>query len=222
MPIFPILGDRIAKSATLAKQTWTSTTCGILLALAGGAAAQTYDLPARYDRTGPDQNVFIEPDRTTAIIATLPAGQSTLEVISFSSDQQWAQINQGVGTGWIPSADLTRLAAPLDQGLPIRCYGVEPFWGVHLPAPFFAEFERPEHPELPFQITGTADQMGPGGRTRLWTFAGATANASLLVRHELCTDGMSDRTFAMSAAFTLVERTGAASLRLGCCNLTAP
>lgn len=143
-------------------------------------------------------------------------------MIARSADGAWGQIAHGEGDGWLPMAGLSRQPSPQDQSLPLRCYGVEPFWGVHLPTPFFAEFEQPEHPEMPLQITGTDSRPGADGPVRLWTFAGETATASLLVRHEMCSDGMSDRPFGLSAAFTMIESTGAVHLRLGCCALTGP
>lgn len=195
-----------------------------LLGLFGSGAvfAQASDLPARYDVTGQALVLRSAPLADAERLGELPPTRTGVQIVAISEDGKWAQTPYGDGAGWILLSGLARQSAPKDQGLPLRCYGVEPFWGLHLPTPFFAEFERPEHRELPFQITGTADQIAPGGRTRLWTFTGESTSASLLVRHEACGDGMSDRPFGLSAAFTLIEATGAVHLRLGCCSLTNP
>lgn len=189
---------------------------------AGAAFAGADDFPARFDVIGPAADIRAAPQAAAPVLGQRGGDDRGVQVITASEDGAWAQIAYGDGAGWVPMDRLARQNAPSDQSLPLRCYGVEPFWGLHLPAPFFAEFERPEHPEIPFQVTGTDDQLGPGGRTRLWTFMGDTASASLLMRHEACTDGMSDRPFGLSAAFTLIENTGAVHLRLGCCSLTNP
>lgn len=195
----------------------------VVAAMAGsGGAAMPADLPARHDAAGPGELVLrAAPDARADALTRFGADWTGIEITEFTPDGAWAATNYGQGRAWIAAERLTRQPDPAAQGLPLRCFGMAPFWGLHLPAPFFAEFERPERPELPFQITGTAEATGPGGRARLWTLAGTDrSRASLVMRFEACSDGLTDRGYGLSATFVLTEPTGAVHLMLGCCSLT--
>ncbi|MBE3638955.1 hypothetical protein [Mangrovicoccus algicola] len=202
----------------------TKTLCVFLLALASAfifpPARAEGRLPARH-RLAAETVLRAAPDAAAPEAGLAQAGKD-LEILGFSEDGLWAEAGRGAGVAWLPAAGLTRLQPPADEGLPMRCYGTEPFWGLNMPSAFFAEFERPEHPEAPLQITGSDAATGPGGHTRLWTFVGEELRGHLAVRNEACSDGMSDRHFGLSAVLSLAETAGAVHLRLGCCALSAP
>ena len=189
--------------------------------LTGSARAES--LPARYDIVAPRPVMLRHsPDPGGAPTGQSVQGPAAVEVTALSVDRNWARINLGDGAAWMPKGALRRWPAPRDEGLPMRCYGTAPFWGLHLASAFFAEIEAPEHPDLPLQITGAARAEGALPRTRLWTLSGAGLRATLTVRDETCTDGISDRIFGFSATLARMENTGAVALRLGCCSLTGP
>lgn len=192
-----------------------------LAAAAVTCAAAADPLPARHDGTGTEPLVMRTlPDPDSTEITRFAADRTGIEVTALSPDGLWGQVNYGDTAGWLKMTRLIRQPGPEARGLPMRCYGTEPFWGLHLPTPFFAEYERPEHPETPLQIAGTAEATGPGGFVRLWSFAGEGLRAQLVLREESCSDGMSDRAYGLSAALILSESAGAVHLRLGCCSLT--
>ncbi|WP_138466234.1 hypothetical protein [Poseidonocella sp. HB161398] len=194
-----------------------------LLALApalapGLAAAAEGGLPARYRTLAPAE-LRAAPDAGAEETAALEEGR-ILEILAFSDDGAWALTGRGEGAAWLPLAGLERLGGAAAEGLPMRCYGTEPFWGLNLPSAFFGEFERPEHPETPLQLTGSDETLAASGRARLWTFVGDELRGHLVVRNEVCSDGMSDRPFGLSATLSLAETAGAVHLLLGCCSLT--
>ncbi len=194
------------------------TLLAFALALAPGlAAAETGRLPARYQLAG-DAVLRAAPDDAAPETGTAAAG-SVVEILSFSRDGGWAETARGEGAAWLATEGLTRIEGPRAEGLPLRCYGTEPFWGLNMPSAFFAEFERPEHPEAPLQVTGS--DSAAAGAVRLWTFVGDGLRGHLAVRNEACSDVMSDRPFGLSATLSMAETAGAVHLRLGCCSLTA-
>ncbi|WP_108258338.1 COG3650 family protein [Mangrovicoccus ximenensis] len=194
------------------------TSIALALVLAPGlAAAETGPLPARYDVTE-DAALHAAPDAASPETGSAGAGKR-LEILGFSEDGAWAQTGRGEGAAWLPTGKLARVEGTAD-GLPLRCHGTEPFWGLNLASAFFAEYERPEHPEEPLQVTGRDDALAYSGRARLWTFVGDGMRGHLVVRNEACSDGMSDRPYGFSATLSLAETAGAVHLRLGCCTLT--
>ncbi|WP_172327785.1 hypothetical protein [Mangrovicoccus sp. HB161399] len=195
----------------------TKTSLMLAMALAPGlAAAGSERLPARYDVTG-DAVLQAAPDAGSARIGTAAAG-TVLEILAFSDDGAWAETGRGEGAAWLPAAQLSRVEGARAEGLPLRCYGTEPFWGLNMASAFFAEFEQPEHPETPLQITGRDEAAA--GLARLWTFVGDGMRGHLVIRNEACSDNMSDRPFGLSATLSLAETAGAVHLRLGCCSLS--
>lgn len=192
------------------------------LTCAGAALASDGTLPARFDSAETPLAIRAAPAPDAAVLGHLQPGAQGVQVIARSADGAWGQIAHGEGDGWLPMAGLSRQPSPPGSKPATALLWGGAVLGRASADPFFAEFEQPEHPEMPLQITGTDSRPGADGPVRLWTFAGETATASLLVRHEMCSDGMSDRPFGLSAAFTMIESTGAVHLRLGCCALTGP
>lgn len=192
------------------------------LTCAGAALASDGTLPARFDSAETPLAIRAAPAPDAAVLGHLQPGAQGVQVIARSADGAWGQIAHGEGDGW---------AAHGRAQPPTVATGSKPatalLWGGAVLGrasadPLFRRVRTAEHPEMPLQITGTDSRPGADGPVRLWTFAGETATASLLVRHEMCSDGMSDRPFGLSAAFTMIESTGAVHLRLGCCALTGP
>lgn len=192
---------------------------------AAPAQAIVTDFPALYNVAGVASddvlNVRDAPASSAAIVATLPATRTGLEVLGPSDDGAWMRVGLGEISGWV-SARFLEAQTPRAHGslpIPMRCYGTEPFWGLNFPAGDFAEFERLPEPEAQFRI---ADQATPlGGKTGeiAARLTGENAAGTVVLRREYCSDEMSDRDFGLSVLF-LLERGDASVLHAGCCSLT--
>ncbi|MGB0904857.1 MAG: SH3 domain-containing protein, partial [Mangrovicoccus sp.] len=139
------------------------------------------DFPARYDVTtnnGRGYELRAAPDASAPAIGQIPDDRQGLQVVRLSEGGDWGLVTYGERSAWVAMAHLTRQPAPQATALPMRCYGTEPFWGLNFPTGFFAEFERPEHPEEPFQIAGMAESTGSQGRIKAWSFISDASRAT--------------------------------------------
>lgn len=193
--------------------------------IAAPAQAITTDFPALYNVAGVATddvlNVRDAPAPSAAIIATLPATRTGLEVLGPSDDGTWMRVGLGEVSGWV-NARFLEAQPPRASGslpIPMRCYGTEPFWGLNFPAGDFAEFERMPEPETPFRIAYQATPLGGKTGEVAARLTSEDATGTVVLRREYCSDGMSDRDFGLSVLF-LLERGDASVLHAGCCSLT--
>ena len=191
------------------------------------AAAQPF--PALYDVTGVDSddvlNIRAYSDPEALKIGELAPDAQGVEVTGLDISGRWGQINSGEGTGWVAMRFLTRVEAPgWHLGTqPLHCFGTEPFWALTLdPAARAMTFQEVDTPAATAPITqlltaaaGFPAELHARGGTGLVRWASLTA--------KLCSDGMSDRLFGVSARVVLTREgddpmipSGALS---GCCSL---
>ncbi len=111
-----------------------------------------------------------------------------------------------------PAAEPATMLAGVDLGRPVRALGTEPFWSVELTGTemVYTSPEPPEHraPQPEPVIQGTTATL----ESR--TTAGLTFSITLVATE--CSDGMSDRTYPLTA----MVRIGETSLS-GCAASTA-
>lgn len=211
---------------------WISTSllkrfafCATLFLTAVSLEAQEARFPALYDVTGVAENDVLnlrqEPNSQAKVLGSVAPDRRNLQVLEFSSDGTWAHISMSETTGW---ANLHYLKAqparPIDQlPTPMRCFGTEPFWGLHIPTSDLAEFEQLPQPERPFEV---AFQGGAVGGTT--TDVGAIlqdghGQATLVLRREMCSDGMSDSGYGLSIRLLITDPKDT-QMYAGCCSLT--
>jgi uncharacterized membrane protein len=178
-------------------------------------------LPALYavtDVASSDSlNIRAAPDAKARIIGTLPSNARKIEVVARSLAGQWAQINTGERTGWVSLHYLRPDPAPRTAlGLPagLSCFGTEPFWTVTFSDAPKLTFSTPEG-SAEYAITSLSPQAGAinlaaGGLRLVWNDNDTPVTAHILPG--LCSDGMSDRAYALH----YVDDRGA---RRGCCSL---
>ncbi len=195
--------------------------CAIVMAT-GVAAAE---FPALFRVTGVAAddvlNVRSEPNARAGIVFELPPDRDDLEVLWMSDDGKWARVGLGEVSGWV-SARFIEAQDPSDPRslpVPMRCVGVEPFWGLHIPTTDFAEYEMLPEPERAFEIVhqGAADGRGPS-ELSAW-LEGEDSQGALLVERAACSDGMSDRDYALRARFVL-RTTQQTVFHVGCCYIS--
>lgn len=160
-------------------------------------------------------NIRREPNTSSDKIGEL--GPYTLNVEVLYDVDGWGQVPTGEGWGWVSMAYLEPNPWPANEApRPLICSGTEPFWT-------FAMYPRGA------TYNALADERGPQPQTILSeTVAkngfliraqeGPTLIRTLLVDGRMCSDGMSDRPFGMSASL-FTEAPDGNYVQTGCCTL---
>jgi uncharacterized membrane protein len=182
------------------------------------AGAQTF--PASYSVTGVAAddalNIRAEPSAEAEILGEIGPYALNIEVIELSDDGKWGKIGLPEGNGWVSMAFLDPIP-PVDPNLvqrPLSCFGTEPFWSVSL-YPRGAEYNSPDTGIVPLTVTheAVADQGA-----LIVLEEGPTLNRTLIVRREMCSDGMSDRIYGFATRMFTEAPDGNSALS-GCCTL---
>jgi uncharacterized membrane protein len=191
--------------------------CAALL-LPAVASAQVF--PASYSvmGVGPSDTLNIRqaPSTTADIIGEIGPYAVNIEVLALSPDGRWGQIGVPEGNCWVSMAFLDRFEPedPFVVQRPLSCIGTEPFWSVSL-YPGGAEYNSPDTGAVPLRVTHEA--VADRGML-IQLEEGPTLNRTLIVAREICTDGMSDRTFGFSTRM-FSEAPDGNSMLHGCCTL---
>ena len=195
--------------------------CAVMMAT--GVAAAEFPALFRVSGVASDDvlNVRSEPDPRAGIVFELPYDRDDLEVLWLSEDGTWARVGLGEISGWVSTRFIEAQAAPDPRTLPgpMRGVGVEPFWGLHIPTADFAEYEMLPELEQAFEIVhqGVADGRGPD-ELSAW-FEGKESEGVLFLEREACTDGMSDRDYALRGRFILRSEQQTV-FHTGCCYIS--
>lgn len=200
------------------------TALALVLLLLAGAAAAAPALPALHDvagvAAGDVLNVRAAPTTDAPVIATLASDATGIEVVAVDPTGRWGQVNAGEGAGW---AALRYLAAQPGQWEPGRlpqslaCFGTEPFWNVRI-RDGTAAFEMPEVARPLDRITAL-DTGIPADPRRALLLAGPTTRITATIAPEACSDGMSDRAFALATMLVIEEDAAVPMLLTGCCSI---
>ncbi|KPP89141.1 MAG: Bacterial SH3 domain [Rhodobacteraceae bacterium HLUCCA08] len=195
----------------------------IAFTLLAGAAQATIDAwPALHDVTGVAAddvlNIRAEPNAAAPIIGTFAHDATDVEVIRDNA-AGWGLVNVGERTGWVSLAYLRRHPNQF-QGYvpPIRtCFGTEPFWSLHLTGEDL-RFDRLG--EAPVTLPDYRMHQ-PMSRFENIMIEAGTGDARIVgaLRHEFCSDGMSDGEYGLSLTFLRGSGDGAEAFS-GCCTLS--
>ena len=186
------------------------------------APAAAQDDPRLYDVTGvaPDDvlNIREAPSPSAPVIATLPADATGIEVTARTATRRWGRVNTAEAAGWVSLRYLTARGRSIDNyNLPVglQCSGTEPFWSLTnrdgtLLYTDISGAERVLTVDIA-QDTGIGDDL-----RRMVRLTGPEGAATAYLHPEQCSDGMSDRLYALSLAFMAGPD---APLLSGCCSL---
>lgn len=195
------------------------TALALTLALAGPAfATQEYILPTLFDVSGVASddvlNIRAEPNAKAAIIGTLAPDAQRIEVVE--ERRGWARVNTGEASGWVSARYLAYRVDVWEPGeLPpaFRCLGTEPFWDAKVEGGELV-LRRPEDQAGDRQaVQAVLDR----GVFRDPSRVVVARDMTLFAHPQICSDGMSDRLFGLSA--TLVMHGDQPSLLSGCCTI---
>lgn len=196
----------------------------LALALVSGPALATpeYLLPTLFDVTGVSAddslNIRERPDAGAPIIGTLPPDARGVEVVAERSG--WAQVNTAERSGWVNARYLAYQTGTWEPGsLPpaLTCAGTEPFWSLRQ----VGEALVYETPEGARQLQRRA-VMDQGFRSPVrGIIAGDDAGRlTVAIQPAQCSDGMSDRSYGLSAMLIFDGAGQASSMQTGCCRIS--
>jgi uncharacterized membrane protein len=166
---------------------------------------------------GDGLNMRARPDARSAIVQTIPADATGIALTGRTAGG-WAEATFRRKRGWV-NARFLGLGSPGQYQLPahLDCSGTEPFWSVAVtPGQARADMMFAERRYV-FRINRVQSAMN---RTDIMLVGGArkAGQMSLVVRHESCSDGMSDNNYPYSAVALL----SGLDMVAGCCRPAFP
>jgi len=180
-------------------------------------ATPEYTLPTLFDvaRVAPNDvlNIRAEPNANSEIIGTLPYNDKNIEVVE--ETRGWARVNKGESTGWVSSRYLDyRTDVWTDGALPQgwKCYGTEPFWTASV-KDGSVNFSTPDAGTTVHPIKAVLSTGAFRDPTRAVVAEGMTISST----PQMCSDGMSDRSFGLRAQ--LIMQGNSPRLLSGCCSI---
>ncbi|MGF1447056.1 MAG: SH3 domain-containing protein [Pikeienuella sp.] len=205
-----------------------AATVGVFLwLLLGLSAAVGQELPVqsapsyhRVSGVAPQDvlNIRSAPSADAPIIGALAPFAAPVEVVV--SHAGWGRVTQGEQGGWVSMRYLAPIEMPefgasgLPQGL--VCAGTEPFWSLELGANGARMSELGGTTGV-FQILDAEQAEGRPDPAALW-LGGPAGPALAQLTRRYCTDTMTDRIYAYTAALAL-ETAAGRRLLAGCCRV---
>lgn len=194
---------------------------GVLWAAFLATASAADQFPALHDVTGVATNdvlnVRAQPNAGSNKLGALGPGQRNVEVVGTDATGRWGLVNVGETSGWAALRYLRRQAG--DPGYIIAasltCFGTEPFWSLRLKQGQSGKFSTPSQVD-PLTEAGF---LIPGANRPDRFFVGLGTTSMAILRREICSDGMSDRTFGI--AIDLLSNRGDTMLYSGCCSIAS-
>lgn len=192
----------------------------LLLLAPSAALADTLVLPELFSVTGVETgdvlNIRQAPDADAAIIGTVSPTITDIEVVELSENGDWAWINGGESGGWVSKRYLQVQTGTWETGkLPatLSCLGTEPFWNIRF-GQGSATLDSPDTEAKSYPIEHVNDRGFGEDRMRAVQAGALTA----VIVPQQCSDGMSDRSYALQAIISLRE--GDRPMLAGCCSIS--
>lgn len=192
----------------------------LALGPATAGAQSAPQLPELYAVTGVGPgdvlNIRERADASGPIIGTLPRDARGVEVVGRAGN--WLEVNAGERSGWVNGLFMAVQGDSWtrdDQPLPptLRCLGTEPFWSLDQQDGAMI-LDEVAHGTARFQVEQVTRSMNlTVARTAL------APGLVAAITPEACSDGMSDRSYALSATLIVGQVPNARQLN-GCCTLT--
>ena len=199
---------------------------GLALAVPAAAMADDY-LPNLFDVTVVEAwdtlNVRAAPDGQAKVIGTIPATSKGVELLARDPSGKWGKVNLGESTGWVALRFLKAQPSawkPAALPLTLQCSGTEPFWSVKTVDKGLV-FSTPDQPERKLSLRKVMDRGIEGNPTRGVIAADDKGRLTAVMQPEQCSDGMSDRSYALAVTVILDGQEQASQMLTGCCSIAA-
>jgi uncharacterized membrane protein len=163
-------------------------------------------------RPGDFLNMRAQPNPTAPIVATIPHDATGIALTGRRANGGWVEATFQRRRGWVNGHFLGLASGRYEIPAYLDCTGTEPFWSISLsPGYARADLMFAERRYL-FRVTRFQQVMN---RTDIAHIKGSArgANMSLIIRHETCSDGMSDTRYPYSA----VALISGVNTIAGCC-----
>jgi uncharacterized membrane protein len=169
-------------------------------------------------RPGDTLNVRTQPNPQAPVVQTIPFNGKGITLTGHTAQGGWVRVTYNRKSGWVNSrylgyGDTGRYQLPANM----ECVGTEPFWGISLtPGNARADMNFAER-RYSIRLTRAQQAMN---RSDIWLLRGASrpGEMSLIIRHETCSDGMSDNRYPFSA----IAMISGLDMVAGCCRVGAP
>ena len=168
-------------------------------------------------RAGDALNMRAQPNPSAPIVLTIPHDASGILLTGRRSAGDWVEVTYQRRRGWVNARFLGLASGRYEIPAYLDCNGTEPFWSISL-SPGYARTDLMfAQRRYLFRITRFQQAMN---RTDIAHIKGASraASMSLIVRHESCSDGMSDTNYPYSA----VALISGINTIAGCCRPAQP
>lgn len=167
-----------------------------LLAATVVAAAVAYSVVNV--RPGDVLNMRAQPNPSAPVVATIPHNATNVLLTGRRGTGDWIEVTYQRRRGWVNANFLGLASGRYEIPAFLDCTGTEPFWSIKLtPGYAHADLMFAERRYL-FRLQRFQQTMN---RTDIFHLRGIArgANMSLIIRHESCSDGMSDTNYPYSA-----------------------
>ena len=190
----------------------------LLLLLPLTATAQ--DLPALFRVSGVASNdvlnIRAKASAQSQFIGFYPPFEEEIEVVEQDVTGRWGRVNTAETSGWVSMRFLTALPPPHHGP---NCFGTEPFWSAQT----LSQYQGRTLSFTPLDgLKDTAPVIERRSRNsslrESGSFFGKTLSGHYVISRQICSDGMSDRTFGLTADF-LINENGHWAHYSGCCSL---
>lgn len=166
-------------------------------------------------------NVRAAPDGQAQVIATLPATAKNVELLARDPSGKWGKVNTGEQTGWVALRFLKLQpgvwqSAAVPQSL--SCSGTEPFWSLKATKSGMV-YTQPDTPDRALTLRKVMDRGIEGEPTRGLIAGDNKGRVTAFIRPEQCSDGMSDRGYALAVAVILDGQDMPSRMLSGCCSI---
>ncbi len=162
-------------------------------------------------------NIRAAPDVSSEVLGSFAYDAKGIEVVGRAKGTpHWARVNFREGAGWVNTRFLSQTSEAKDP-VSYICFGTEPFWAFSDRVPAGFKFQFPDADQLLFRRTAEGRSQNRPNRYFV-TGANPEGTFGAVLRAEQCSDGMSDRDFAISIDIGLFGDAGSTFLS-GCCSI---
>jgi uncharacterized membrane protein len=168
-------------------------------------------------RPGDTLNMRAQPNPNAPVVFTIRHDATGIALTGRRAAGEWVEVTYQRRRGWVNGRFLGLASGQYEIPAFLDCAGTEPFWSIQLtPGLARADLMFAERRYL-FRIARFQQAMN---RVDIAHIRGTsrTASMSLIVRHERCSDGMSDTDYPYSAV-ALISGVNAIA---GCCRPARP